>query len=270
MKGKKITNICLSIALVLFMVCSLTACGTKDSKGKVFKASLSKSSVMMSPDYTATTQLRANKNTTYTVQNSNGNDIQDSRKTKSGKVDIQFNKVGKYTVVAKSDNGHVTKNLPVTVKPYSVNLNKTTSAVGPLQFQIKNIKYEQKVKPKKANNDALYSMDNFASLAHTYYLVTVNYDIRNNGDQPVDTDSTLWSPVDDNGTEFQDDGTADSYVYDTGVGSGKIAPKSHRAATLYMISNNKFTVNNLKFNVDEIWANDDVQIGDGGTAQLNN
>ena len=36
-----------------------------------------------------------------------------------------------------------------------------------------------------------------------------------------------------------------------------------------MISNNKFSVNNLKFNVSEIWANDDDKIGDGGVAQLN-
>jgi hypothetical protein len=268
MQLKKAGKIFLSIFLALFVVLGLTACGTKDSKGKVFKASLSKSNIMMSPDYVATTQLRANKNSTYTVEDSKGNDIQDSRKNASGKVDIQFHKVGKYTVIAKSDNGHVTKKLPVKVKPYFVTLNKTTSAVGPLQFQIKNVKYEQKTKPKKPNNDALFNMDNYASLAHTYYQVTVNYEIRNNGDQSVDTDSTLWSPIDDNGTEYQDDGSADSYVYDTGVGAGKIAPKSHHAATLYMISNNKFTVNNLKFNVDEIWANDDTQIGDGGVAQL--
>lgn len=268
MLSKKFSKILLSIFLTCFIIFGLTACGTKDSTGKVFKATLSKSKIMMTSNYVATTRLKTNKNATYTVEDSKGNDIQDSRKTASGKVNIQFNKAGKYTVIAKSDNGHVTKNLPVTVKPCFITLNKTTSAVGPLQFQIKDIKYEQKIKPKKPNNDALYNMDNYASLNHTYYQVTVNYEIRNNGDKPIDTDSTLWSPTDDNGAEFQDNGSADSYVYDTGAGAGKVAPKSHRTATLYMISNKKFTVNNLKFNVDEIWQNDDTKIGDGGVAQL--
>ena len=78
-----------------------------------------------------------------------------------------------------------------------------------------------------------------------------------------------WKITDDNGTEYQDDGSADSYFYDTVVGGSKIAPKQHRAGSIYMISNNKFSVNNVKFNVSEIWANDDDKIGDGGVAQLN-
>lgn len=246
MKPRKICKKALSISLATLILCGLTACGTKDSTGKVFNATLNQDKIMMSSDYIATAKLKANKNATYTVENDKGNEIQDSRKTKTGKADIELTKTGKYTIVAKSDNGHVTKKLPLTVKPYTVNLNKTTSSVGPLQFNIKTIKYEQMTKKKQPNNDALYNMDNYASLNKHYYQVTITYEVRNNGDKPVDPQITMWTPTDDNGTEFQDNGSADSYFYDTVVGGSKIAPKSHRAGTIYMISNNKFSVNNLK------------------------
>ena len=257
------------VPMVALLALGLTACGTKDSQGKEFKASLAKSSVMMDSDYTATAKLKTNKNATYTIENSKGNEIQGERKIKTGKADIELKKTGKYTIVAKSDNGHVTKNLPLTVKPYEVTLNKATNSVGPLQFVIKSIKYQEMTKTKEPNNDALFNMDNYASLNKHYYQVVINYEVRNNGEQPVDVQSTSWTPTDDNGTEYQDDGSADSYFYDTVVGGSKIAPKQHRAGSIYMISNNKFSVNNLKFNVSEIWAKDDDKIGDGGVAQLN-
>lgn len=266
---RKVGKVALSISLATFILCGLTACGTKDSTGKVFNASLKQSKIMMSPDYVATAKLKANKNASYTVENNKGNEIQGERKTKTGKADIELTKTGKYTIVAKSDNGRVTKKLPLTVKPCIINLNKTTSSVGPLQFNIKTIKYEQLTKKKQPNNDALYNMDNYASLHKHYYQVTINYEVRNNGDKPVDPQLTLWTPTDDNGTEFQDNGSADSYFYDTVTGGSKITPKAHRAGTIYMISNNKFSVNNLKLNVGDIFANDDEQIGDSGVAQLN-
>lgn len=112
-------------------------------------------------------------------------------------------------------------------------------------------------------------MDNYKSLNQHYYQITINYDVRNNGDKPVDPQLTMWTPVDDNGTEFQDNGSADSYFYDTVVGGSKLAPKSHRAGVIYMISNDKFSVKNLKLNVGDIFANDDEQIGDSGVVQLN-
>lgn len=265
MKKKKL----LLLPMVLLIAAGLTACGTKDSQGKEFKASLNKSSVMMDTDYTATVKLKANKNTKYTVENNKGNDIQSERTTKTGKADIELTNPGKYTVVAKSDNGHVTKKLPVSVKPYEVTLNKSTNSVGPLQFKINKIKYERLTKTKEPKNDALYNMDNYDGLAKHYYQVTIYYEARNNGDQPIDTSISLWNPTDDNGTEFEEQGSADAYSYDTIAGSGKIAPKSHRSGVIYMISNNKFSVNNLKLNIDEIWANDDEQISDGGVAQFN-
>ncbi len=257
--------------VIILLTLGLAACGTKDSHGKEFKASLNKSSIMMEPDYTATVKLKANKNTQYEVQNSKGNDVQGMRKTKSGKAEIKFNKVGKYTIIAKSDNGHVTKKLPVTVKPYEVTLNKATNSVGPLQFKIKSIRYEAMTKTKEPSNDALYNMDNYASLGKHYYQVVINYEVRNNSDQPVDVQTTSWTPTDDNGTEYQDGGSADSYYYDTVVGGSKIAPKQHRAGTMYMISNEKFTVNNLKLNVSEIYRDDEDEepINEGGLAQLN-
>ena len=271
MNFKRIKKLFLFVPLAFIILFGLTACGNKDSKGKVFNASLSKTELMMSPEYVATTKLKANKNASYSIENSKGDEIQGSRKIASGRADVNFNKVGKYTIVAKSDNGKVTKKLPVTVKPYVVNLNKTTSSVGPLQYKIKSIKYEELTKKKEPSNDALYNMDNYASLNHHYYQVTINYEVRNNGEQPVDVQTTEWTPTDDNGTEFQSNGSADSYFYDTVVGGSKIAPKAHRAGVMYMISNDKFTVNNLKLNVSEIWANgdDETPLNEGGVAQLN-
>lgn len=223
----------------------------------------------MSPDYTATAKLKMSKNASYSIENSKGDEIQGKRKVKSGSTNITFNKVGKYTVVAQDKDNQATKKINVTVKPYTVVLNKAMSSVGPLQFKIKSIKYEELTKPKEPNTDALNNMDNYASLHKHFYQVTINYEARNNGEQPIDTQTTLWTPTDDNGTEFQEDGSADSYFYDTIMGGTKIAPKAHRAGNLYMISNNKFTVNNLKINVGEIYANDDDQLSDGGVAQLN-
>lgn len=265
MKNKKL----LLLPMVLLITVGLTACGTKDSQGKEFKASLNKSSVMMDTDYTATVKLSANKNTKYTVENSKENDIQGERATKTGKADIELTNPGKYTIVVTSDNGHVTKKLPVKVRPYEVTLNKSTNSVGPLQFKINKIKYECLTKTKEPKNDALYNMDNYAGLAKHYYQVTIYYEARNNGDQPIDTQTSLWTPTDDNGTEFEEQGNADAYSYDTIAGGSKIAPKSHRSGVIYMISNDKFSVNNLKINVGEIWANDDDQINEGGVAQLN-
>ena len=259
----------LLLPAIVLITLGLTACGTKDSTGKKFEAKLNKSTVMMDTNYVATVKLKANKNAQYEVQDSKGNDVQDLRKTKTGKANIKLTKVGKYVVVAKSDNGHVTKKLPVSVKPLSLTLNKTTNSVGPLQFKVKTVKYQKLKKTKEPSNDALYNMDNYKSLGKYYYQVTINYEVRNNGDKPVDPQITLWTPVDDNGTEYQDNGSADSYFYDTVTGGSKIAAKQHRAGTIYMISNEKFSVQNLKFNVGDIFANDDEQIGDSGVAQLN-
>lgn len=254
---------------VIALSLGLAGCGNKDSTGKEFEASINKDKVMLNSNYNATVKLKTNKNAVYEVQNGKGNDIQSDRKTSSGKVDISLNKPGKYKIIAKSDNGKVKKKLPVEVVPYTVSLNKTTSSVGPLQFRIKNIEYKQIKKTKEPNSDALYNMDDYSSLNDTYYQVKINYEVRNNGNKTIDPTQTLWNPIDDNGTEFQSDGSADSYFYDTVAGGSKIAPKSHRAGVIYMISNNKFSVRNLKINVGDIYANDDEQIGDSGVANLN-
>ena len=259
---------CIGVGMTIVMACiTLAGCGNKDSSGKPLKASLNKSIVMMDEEYHASVNLKANKNAKYEVFDKNDKSIQGQRTLKTGKGTINFDNTGKYKVEVKGDNNHGKKDLLVNVKPYSKTINKTTSSVGPLQFQVKKVTYQKKTKPSKPNSDALFNLDNFKSLNHNYYEVVVEYEIRNNGDKPVDTSTTLWSPMDDNGTQFDSDGSADSYVYDTATG-GKIAPHGHKAATMTMISNNKFSVKNLKFNVNEIWANDDEQIGDGGVAEF--
>lgn len=259
------------VSLVSMIALGLVACGNKDSSGKPFKASLSKSRIILDSEYKAAVQLRTNKNATYEVQNQNGNDVQSDRKTKSGKVEVTFHKPGKYTVIAKSDNGKVEKQLPLQVVPYTIKLDRATSSVGPIQFKIKSIEYRQMEKPKEPNSDALFNLDDFESLNKNYYQVKINYEVRNNSDTTIDPSVTLWNFVDDEGTEFQTNGSVDSYLYDSAAGGSKIAPKSHRSGVAYMISNEKFSVRNLKINVGDIYTsdNDDEPVYESGVANLN-
>ncbi|MDL2058091.1 hypothetical protein QQO16_08500 [Limosilactobacillus reuteri] len=114
----------------------------RDSNGKPFKASLNHSKVMMTPDWYAKVTLTANKGTRYEVKNSKNKIIQGKSETKNGKAEIRLNDTGNYTVIAKSDNGHVSKKLPVKVNHYKVVPNKWTSSVGPLRFKITSVEYQ--------------------------------------------------------------------------------------------------------------------------------
>ena len=105
---------------------------------------------MMTPDWYAKVTLTANKGTTYEVKNGKNKVIQGKSETKNGKAEIKLNDTGNYTIIAKSDNGHVSKKLPVKVNHYKAAPNKWTSSVGPLRFKITSVEY-QKMKKSEAN-----------------------------------------------------------------------------------------------------------------------
>ncbi|MDD1406698.1 hypothetical protein PSA85_04825 [Limosilactobacillus reuteri] len=151
----------------------------RDSNGKLFKASLNHSKVMMTPDWYAKVTLIANKGTTYEVKNGKNKVIQGKSETKNGKAEIRLNDTGNYTVIAKSDNGHVSKKLPVKVSHYKVAPNKWTSSVGPLRFKITSVEY-QKMKKSEENKPDNSGIDEaYKELNNHYYQVKVNYLVKN-------------------------------------------------------------------------------------------
>lgn len=263
----KHTKRILHVLAIFALAFVLTACGTKDSKGKVFKASLNHNQVMLDPSYNAKVELKTNKNSTYKVLDSNGKEVQKEKKTKTGKATLNFTEKGNYEVVATSDNKHVTKKLALKVKELKKNVNKDMTAVGPMKFTVKNVKYQKMTKTKEPHDDAEYNIDNYKALNKHYYKVTIGYTMTNTGKTKIDPTITLWSPVDDNNVEYSS-ASNDAYSFDTIVGGSSIQPKMKKSGQITMISNDKFSVEHLKISVSEQYASNDKQIGDGGVAEL--
>lgn len=241
----------------------------RDSNGKPFKASLNHSKVMMTPDWYAKVTLTANKGTTYEVKNSKNKVIQGKSETKNGKAEIRLNDTGNYTVIAKSDNGHVSKKLPVKVNHYKAAPNKWTSSVGPLRFKITSVEY-QKMKKSEANKPDNSGIDEaYKELNHHYYQVKVNYIVKNSSKKAVNPQYTIWMPEDDNGQEFSTETPSpDGGAVDTIIGTEAINPDNSRSGSVTMLSNHKFTVKHFKFSIEEVLGNEGNHIAKGGVAEL--
>lgn len=257
--------------LVLVLVVIIAIVGVifyrRDSNGKPFKASLNHSKVMMTPNWYAKVNLTANDGATYEVKNSKDRVVQGKTKTKNGKAEIKLNNTGNYTVVAKSDNGHVSKKLPVKVTNYQANIGKWTNSVGPLRFKIKKVEYKQIIKGKENTTD--FSDDIFNELNKRYYQITVTYEVKNNSNKAVSPQYTSWLPVDDKGTEFPwVNGSAEAVQNDNITGTSAIQPHSSRIGKLTMISNRKFSIKHFRFNIEEVRGNNGVSIAKGGIAKL--
>lgn len=262
--NRKNFSVLLMLTLILVM---LTGC--KDSHGKELKLSVSDHTVMLNENFQAHVHIKTNKDATYELLKGDKT-IQSSRKTTTGSANIKFVKPGKYTIKVQSDNKHATKTQNIRVKPCDITVNKTTSAVGPMKFTIKHIKYERvkKVKKSQVMEDAENNMEDYDMLRNPYYRVVVTYELINDGDKSIDPQYTTYNPIDDSGRTFSEDGGSDAYAFDSIIGTSKIQPHTRRTGTVVMISNHHFTVKNLKFEVGEIWANDDDQLSDGGVASL--
>lgn len=224
---------------------------------------------MMTPAWNTTVKLKVNDGATYSVLNSNKKTVQTSQKTTNGKANIKLTKAGNYTVVAKSDNGHVSKKLPVTVKNYKATLNKWTTASGPLKFKIISVDYRIMTR-KKSNQPDDSLLDNaYKQLNKHYYQIKVNYLVKNEGKKSVSPQYTFWIPQSDQGQEFSTQSpSTEGMASDTIVGTSSIAPHSTRAGSVTLISNNKFSIKHLKFSIDEVLDNNGDHISDGGVARL--
>ena len=174
MKKKSIWITILVVVLVIAAIVG-TIFYRRDSNGKPFKASLNHENVMMTPDWNATVRLKANNGATYRVLNSDKKVIQGTHKTTKGKANIVLTKTGDYTVVAKSDNGHVSRKLPVKVTHYKANINKWTNAAGPLKFKITSVDYQELAKSKKNKPDDSLVDPAYKQLNNHYYQIKVNY-----------------------------------------------------------------------------------------------
>ncbi len=241
----------------------------RDSNGKPFKASLNRSTVMMTPDWNAKVKLSANKGATYTVRNNKGKTIQKKHNTKNGKATVILNNAGNYTVIAKSDNGHVSKKLSVKVKNYSKDINKTTNAVGPLKFKITHVEYKRMTKSNANKPDDSLVDEAYKGLSKHYYQVKVDYIVTNNGKKDVDPEYTFWTPETDDNQEFStQEPTSDAIGSDTIIGTSTLNPKTSRSGSVLMLSPHKFTVKHFKFSVGEIINADGDTISKGGIAQV--
>lgn len=255
----------ISIVLVTIVIVGGGIFYRRDSHGKFFKASVSHEKVTMTPDWYAKVRLCANKGATYEVQNDKGKVVQGKTDTKNGKADIKLDDTGRYTIIAKSDNGHVSKKLPVKVTNYKANINKWTNSVGPLSFRIGRVEYKKVTKSSK--NDTGFTDEIFDQLNKHYYQVQVEYEVRNNGKTPVSPQYTTWLPVDDNNREFPwTSGSADAVQNDNITGTSAIQPHGGRAGKLTMVSNRKFTVKHFHFDIEEVLGNEGKNISKGGTA----
>lgn len=260
MKKGLILISCLVAALVL------VGCNPKNS----MEASLNHKKVMMDSDYQAHAVLKTSKEATYEVQDKKGNSIQGIRTNKNGKANLTFNKLGDYKVVVKSKNGNETKELPIKVTAYSKEINRSTNSIAGLQFKIKKVTYEKVKKSKSSKNDAedFMSKSGYKGLNDYYYRVVINYEIVNNGDNTFSPGYTTWAPIDDSGKEYTDEGNADAYSYDTVIGESDIRPHTRRSGEMVMISNDKFKINHLKINIDELNNEDGDAYSAGGIISI--
>lgn len=260
----------IALVLIIIVVIAGVVFYRRDSHGKPFKASLNHSQVMMTPDWYAKVKLVANEGATYEVRNSKDKVIQSKTGTNDGKADIKLNNTGKYTIIAKSDNGHVSKKLPVTVTNYKGNINKWTNAVGPLKFKITSVEYQKLTKNAKNKPDNSGIDEAYKQLNNQYYQVKINYLIKNDGKKAVNPQYTFWFPESDDGQEFStEEPSPDGGAVDTIIGTSAINPGNSRSGSVTMISNNKFSVKHFKFSINEVLGNDGDHIADGGTAKLN-
>lgn len=266
---KKPIIISILVAVLIIAAIVGTMLYRRDSNGKPFKASLNHSKVMMTPNWNATVKLTANKGATYQVLNKDNKVVKDKHATTDGKATIKLTKVGDYTIVAKSDNGHVSKKLPVKVSHYQAQINKWTNAVGPLKFKITSVDYRLMSKRDSDKPDTSMIDEIFDQLNDHYYQVQVNYVVENTGNKAVNPQYTMWLPESDDNQEFSvQTPTADGAGIDSIIGTAAINPKSKRSGNVIMISNNKFSVQNMKFSIDEVLGNNGSHISKGGIAKL--
>ena len=109
----------------------------------------------------------------------------------------------------------------------------------------------------------------FDQLNDHYYQVQVNYVVENTGNKAVNPQYTMWLPESDDNQEFSiQTPTADGAGIDSIIGTAAIGPKSKRSGNVIMISNNKFSVQNMKFSIDEVLGNNGSHISKGGIAKL--
>lgn len=267
---KKSIWIIISVIVVIIAAIVGTILYRRDSNGKQFKASLNHSKVMMTPDWYAQVRLTANKGATYEVKNGNGKLIQSKTNTKNGKANIKLDNTGNYVIVAKSDNGHVSKKLPVKVVHYKANINKWTSAVGPLKFKIGKVEYK---KMTKTNEEPTYRGTVYKQLNRKYYRVTINYTVKNDGKKPISALTSYWRPITDSGQIIPvDEGgaTPNGYAIDSiRNGVDNIDPGTSENGTVEINSNSKFEVKHLKFRVTEMFTETGKKVHSGGTASLN-
>lgn len=149
-----------------------------------------------------------------------------------------------------------------------VKIDKTSNQVGPLKVHVSNIKYE-KVENKESNwTDAEYNMEGHPKkdLNKYYYRATVSMSIENVGDKPVDMSYGNRSYTVDDGTAFPVQSGANGSSFESSI--DKIAPHTKLAETVILISNNKFTANNLQVTFTDICENMDTTLSDGGTTKI--
>jgi hypothetical protein len=153
-------------------------------------------------------------------------------------------------------------------KPTPKKINKNMSKVGVAQYKINSV-LSEKVTNKESNyTDAENNLSDLKQLNHSYYRVTINYQLKNTGDKPLDMSYQNTSVIDDNGQDYTMEGNSDGFCLDEGAGGSSIQSGSSTSSSFILISNHKIPVNNFKLNVGDQVDHDGNTIATGGTATL--
>lgn len=256
----------LAISLILVaLVFMLNACATNtQTKDKELSVKVD-DKIMLTKDYQAKITVTTNTDNTTFKLTANKKTIRSGKFNSKKKAELVFNEPGKYTLTIKSPHEAITKK--ITVEPYTVIVNKSTTSVDNTQYIIKKIIYEKVKKTKTPDDNAENNLSDYDQLNAQYYRAKIYYELQNNGDAAIDLSYTEASIIDDSGKDYSFEGTADAYSYDS-IDS-ILRPKTRRTGYFVMISNTPFSLENLKININSYSDTNGDLVGNGGIFELN-
>lgn len=251
--------------LLVTLIFMLNACSTKNhAKDKELSVKVD-NKVMLTKDYQAKLTATTNTDDTTFKLTESKKTIRSGKFDSEKKADLVFNEPGEYTLTVKNSSKTATKK--ITVEPYTVTVNKTTTSVDNTQYIIKKIVYEKVKKTKTPTDNAEDNLSDYSQLNAQYYRAKIYYELQNNSDSSIDLSYTEASLIDDSGKDYPFDGTADAYSYDSI--DNVLRPKTRRVGYFVMISNTPFSLENLKINVNSYSDTNGDTVGNGGLFELN-
>lgn len=260
---QKLRNLFPILLLLTTLIFIISACSSKD-KSKKLTVTANKT-IMLSKDYQAKMTIKTNFDDAKFTVTKGKKTYQSGSFNSKKEASLSFKDTGEYTLTVNSNNESISKKISVT--PYTVKVDKSTTPIDNTQYTITKIVYEKVKKSKEPSDDAENNMRDYALLNDYYYRATIYYELRNNGSKAIDLSYTFASPIDDSGKDYPLlEGNTDAYSYDSM--DGVLQPNTRRTGYFVMISNSPFTLNHLKINISSYYGTDSDIIGEGGISEL--